>query len=43
MALITAELRNRNNELIGTSIMTYWITPTNKTLSDLINELRNKS
>ncbi|MGC8606317.1 MAG: PaaI family thioesterase [Vulcanisaeta sp.] len=43
MALITAELRNKNNELIGTSTTTYWITPTNKTLNDIINELRSKA
>ncbi|ADN51788.1 thioesterase superfamily protein [Vulcanisaeta distributa DSM 14429] len=41
MALITAELRNKNNELIGTSTMTYWITPTSKALNEVINELRN--
>ncbi|WP_243678736.1 PaaI family thioesterase [Vulcanisaeta distributa] len=43
MALITAELRNKDNELIGASTMTYWVTPTDKTLNDVINELRSKA
>ncbi|WP_243671475.1 PaaI family thioesterase [Vulcanisaeta sp. JCM 16161] len=43
MALITVELRNKSNELIGTSTATYWVTLTNKSLNDLINELRGKT
>ncbi len=37
-ALIEVELRNENNELVAISTTTYWVTPTNKTIREIINE-----
>ena len=37
-ALIEIELRNENNELVAISTTTYWVTSTNKTIREIINE-----
>lgn len=39
LALITAELRNNANELVGITTTTYWITRTGKNIKQFVNEI----
>ena len=43
IVLITAELMNSNNELVGSSTMTYWVTKTGKSISEFISDIRNRT
>jgi uncharacterized protein (TIGR00369 family) len=42
LATINVELSNENNELIATATTTYWVTKTNKTIHEHVDEIKRR-